>query len=88
MLSELGGSLPVSRERVQATIGLTLLVPTIEWTLVHHPVGKGVDNVRNDGAESMEAIAIQGGPGLNSLSSDETQAGESQFWLPLAYSST
>ena len=44
-----------------------LLVPTVEGTLIHHPVGKGVGNVRNDGPELMEAIAVQGDLGLNSL---------------------
>ncbi len=44
-----------------------LLVPTTEGTLVHHPVGKGVGNVRNDGPDLMEAIAVQGDLGLNSL---------------------
>ena len=44
-----------------------LLVPTVAGTLVHHPVGKGVGNVRNDGPELMEAIAVQGDLGLNSL---------------------
>ena len=45
----------------------TLLVPTTEGTLVHHPVGKGVGNVRNDGPDLMETIAVQGDLGLNSL---------------------
>ena len=42
-------------------------MPTTEGTLVHHPVGKGVGNVRNDGPDLMEAIAVQGDLGLNSL---------------------
>jgi putative SOS response-associated peptidase YedK len=44
-----------------------LLVPTVAGTLIHHPVGQGVGNVRNDGPELMEAIAVQGDLGLNSL---------------------
>jgi putative SOS response-associated peptidase YedK len=35
----------------------SLLVPTVEGTLVHHPVGNSVGNVRNDGPELLEAIA-------------------------------
>jgi putative SOS response-associated peptidase YedK len=44
-----------------------LLVPTVAGTLVHHPVGKNVGNVNNDGPELMEAIALDGDPGQNSL---------------------
>ena len=44
-----------------------LLVPTVEGTLVHHPVSKGVGNVRNDGPDLIEAIALEGDPGQNSL---------------------
>jgi putative SOS response-associated peptidase YedK len=44
-----------------------LLVPTVEGTLINHPVGKGVGNVRNDGPELMEAVAVQEDLGLNSL---------------------
>jgi putative SOS response-associated peptidase YedK len=44
----------------------SLLVPTAEGTLVHHPVGKAVGNVRNDGPQLMEAVALQGDLGLNS----------------------
>jgi putative SOS response-associated peptidase YedK len=44
-----------------------LLVPTVAGTLVHHPVGKAIGNVRNDGPELVEAIALDGDPGLNSL---------------------
>jgi putative SOS response-associated peptidase YedK len=44
-----------------------LLVPTVEGTLIHHPVGKGVGNVRNDGPGLMESVAVQGDLGLNSL---------------------
>jgi putative SOS response-associated peptidase YedK len=45
----------------------SLLVPTVAGTLVHHPVGKAVGNVRNNGPELLEAIALDGDPGLNSL---------------------
>jgi putative SOS response-associated peptidase YedK len=44
-----------------------LLVPTREGTLVHHPVGKDVGNVRSDGPELMEAVALEGDEGENSL---------------------
>lgn len=44
-----------------------LLVPTVKGTLVHHPVGKDVGNVRNDGPELLEAVALEEDPGLNSL---------------------
>jgi len=44
-----------------------LLVPTVAGTLIHHPVGKAIGNVRNDGPELVEAIALDGDPGLNSL---------------------
>jgi putative SOS response-associated peptidase YedK len=44
-----------------------LLVPTVAGTLVHHPVSKDVGNVRNDGPELVEAIALEGDPGQNSL---------------------
>jgi putative SOS response-associated peptidase YedK len=44
-----------------------LLVPTIEGTLVRHPVGREVGNVRNQGPGLMDAIAVQGDLGLNSL---------------------
>ena len=37
-----------------------LLVPTVGGTLVHYPVGKNVGNVRNDGPELIEAIALEG----------------------------
>ena len=43
------------------------ILPNVAGTLIHHPVGKGVGNVRNDGPELMEAIAVQGDLGLNSL---------------------
>ena len=36
-----------------------LLVPTTKGTLVHHPVDKAVGNVRNDGPELMEAVALE-----------------------------
>jgi putative SOS response-associated peptidase YedK len=44
-----------------------LLVATVGGTLIHHPVGKDVGNVRNDSPELMEAIALEGDPGANSL---------------------
>jgi putative SOS response-associated peptidase YedK len=44
-----------------------LLVPTVKGTLVHHPVNTSVGNVRNDGPELLEAIALEGDPGENSL---------------------
>jgi putative SOS response-associated peptidase YedK len=44
-----------------------LLVPTAKGTLLHHPVGKSVGNVRNDGPELLEEIALQGDEGQNSL---------------------
>lgn len=44
-----------------------LLRPTIQGTLVHHPIGREVGNVRNDGPELLEAIALEGDPGQNSL---------------------
>jgi len=44
-----------------------LLVPTVEGTLVHYPVSKDVGNVRNDGSDLMEAVALEGDPGENSL---------------------
>ena len=43
-----------------------LLVPTARGTLVHHPVGKSVGNVRNDGPELLETVALDGDPGPNS----------------------
>jgi len=46
---------------------LPLLVPTPRGTLVHHPVSKEVGNVRNNGPELMEAIALDGDVGQNSL---------------------
>jgi putative SOS response-associated peptidase YedK len=45
----------------------SLLVPTVEGTLVRHPVSKDVGNVRNDNPGLVEAIALEGDPGLNSL---------------------
>jgi len=45
---------------------MALLVPTVEGTLVHHAVDRAVGNVRNDGPELMEAVALQGDLGLNS----------------------
>ncbi len=44
-----------------------LLVPTTAGTLVNHPVSKDVGNVRNQGPELIEAIALEDDPGLNSL---------------------
>ncbi len=43
-----------------------LLVPTVEGTLVHYPVSKNVGNVRNDGPELIEAIALEGDAGRGS----------------------
>lgn len=43
-----------------------LLVPTIRGTLVRHPVSRDVGNVRNNGPELVEAIALEGDPGQNS----------------------
>lgn len=45
----------------------SLLVPTIKGTLIHHPVNKNVENVRNDRPELVEPIALDGDAGLNSL---------------------
>jgi putative SOS response-associated peptidase YedK len=44
-----------------------LLVPNTEGTLVRHPVSKDVGNVRNDAPELLEAVALDGDPGVNSL---------------------
>ncbi len=44
-----------------------LLVPTTAGTLVHYPVGRDVGNVRNDGPQLIEDIALDGDPGQNSL---------------------
>ena len=44
-----------------------LLVPTAAGTLVHHPVAKDVGSTRNDRPDLLEAIALDGDPGLNSL---------------------
>jgi putative SOS response-associated peptidase YedK len=44
-----------------------LLVPTTAGTLVHHPVGTNVGNVRNEGPALIEEIALDGDPGENSL---------------------
>lgn len=44
-----------------------LMVPTAVGTLIHHPVGRAVGNVRNDGPDMVEAVALQGDLGLNSL---------------------
>ena len=42
-----------------------LLAPTVEGTLIRHPVSKDVGNVRNNGPEMVEAIVLGGpsGPG-------------------------
>jgi putative SOS response-associated peptidase YedK len=45
----------------------TLLVPTSEGTLIRHPVSKDVGNVRNDRPALIEAVALDGDAGLNSL---------------------
>jgi putative SOS response-associated peptidase YedK len=44
-----------------------LLKPNIEGTLVHHPVSKEVGDIRNDRPELVEALALEGDPGQNSL---------------------
>ncbi len=44
-----------------------LLVPTAQGTLVHHPVGKGVGNVRNDGPELLDTVALVDDPALPGL---------------------
>jgi putative SOS response-associated peptidase YedK len=44
-----------------------LLVPTARGTLVRHPVSRDVGNVRNDSPELVEAVALEGDPGQNSL---------------------
>jgi putative SOS response-associated peptidase YedK len=44
-----------------------LLVPTVEGTLVRHPVTKDVGNVRNNGPELVEAIALGGDSGRDTL---------------------
>jgi putative SOS response-associated peptidase YedK len=46
---------------------LPLLVPTTKGTLVHHPVRRDVGNVKNEGADLIETIALEGDPGQNSL---------------------
>jgi hypothetical protein len=42
-------------------------VPTVKGTLVHHPVGRAVGNVKNDGPELMEEIPLEGDERQNSL---------------------
>jgi hypothetical protein len=37
-------------------------MPTGAGTLVHHPVAKAVGNVRNNGPELLEAIALDSEP--------------------------
>jgi putative SOS response-associated peptidase YedK len=44
-----------------------LLVPTAAGTLVHYPVGRDVGNVRNEGPQLLEAVALGGDPGQNNL---------------------
>jgi putative SOS response-associated peptidase YedK len=44
-----------------------LLVPTTAGTLVRHAVSKDVGNVRNDSPGLVEAVALDGDAGLNSL---------------------
>jgi putative SOS response-associated peptidase YedK len=44
----------------------SLLVPGAAGTLVRHPVGRAVGNVRNNGPGLLEAVALEGDPGLNS----------------------
>ncbi len=39
-----------------------LLVPTVEGTLIHHPVSRDVGNVRNNGPELLEAISLEDEP--------------------------
>jgi putative SOS response-associated peptidase YedK len=44
-----------------------LLAPTVEGTLVRHPVTKDVGNVRNNGPEMVEAIVLGGPSGPDPL---------------------
>jgi putative SOS response-associated peptidase YedK len=44
-----------------------LLVPTTKGTLVHHPVGQAVGNVRNDGPELLDEIVLEGDEEQESL---------------------
>ena len=44
-----------------------LLVPTKAGTLVHHPVGRDVGNVKHDRPDLLEAIELEDDPGPNSL---------------------
>ena len=44
-----------------------LLVAATEGTIVHHPVDRAVGNVRNDTAEFMDTVALDGNTGQNSL---------------------
>jgi putative SOS response-associated peptidase YedK len=45
----------------------SLLRPTVSGTLVRHPVGKEVGNVRNDRPELVEAVELEGDVGQSSL---------------------
>jgi putative SOS response-associated peptidase YedK len=45
----------------------SLLRATVRGTLVHHPVGQEVGNVRNDRPELVEAVALDGDAGQSSL---------------------
>jgi putative SOS response-associated peptidase YedK len=57
----------LDQEVTDVSVLAPLLVPTVAGTLVNHPVSKDVGNVRNDGPELMEAIALEGDEGENSL---------------------
>jgi putative SOS response-associated peptidase YedK len=45
----------------------SLLRATVGGTLIHHPVGKAVGNVNNDGPELVEAVALEADDGQSSL---------------------
>jgi putative SOS response-associated peptidase YedK len=45
----------------------SLLRPTVAGTLVRHPVGQEVGNVRNDGPELIEAVVPEGDGGQGRL---------------------
>jgi putative SOS response-associated peptidase YedK len=57
----------LDRELTDARVLQPLLVPTSAGTLILHPVSSEVGNVRNNGPELLEAVALQGDLGLNSL---------------------
>jgi putative SOS response-associated peptidase YedK len=60
-----------------------LLVPTPQGTLVHHPVDKAVGNVRNDGPELLDEVALEGREGQNSLVPPEGHPDQTEGRLPL-----